>query len=121
MKIALLLIPVLLCGFISIVVGQQNLQFIYVGSEPRTNEGVLITSTTFQGDYLKGKDSPRTKIYYTNQRILDTLRSYISHSHLVKRGDRFMREHDEIDAVKLIDAFKIVGAGADPFFITGKD
>jgi hypothetical protein len=121
MKLIILLLPVLLCGFINIAVGQRNIQFIYIGSEPRTNEGVLITSAAFRGEYLNGEGRRLTKIYYTNQKALDTLKSYISSSNLVNLSDSFKRENGKIDTVKLIDAFKIIGADANPLYIRGKD
>src|ERR1700734_3253613 len=121
MKRILVFLPVLICGIMRMAVGQQNIQFIYIGAYPGAHEDVLITSAAFQGDYLKGKYTRLTKMYYTNQKTLDTLKSYISRSNLVRRLDSYKRENGEIDTGMLIDAFKIIGAGPNPLYIRGKD
>jgi hypothetical protein len=121
MKLILLLLPVLLFGFVRIAAGQQNVQFIYIGSYPDNHEDVLITSADFRGDYLRGKDSRLTKMYYTNQRTLDTLKSYILRNNWIKRSDTSKRENDKIDTGKLSDAYKIMGADAYPLYFKGKD
>ena len=81
----------------------------------------MITSAAFQGDYLKGSDLRLIKIYYTNQRTLDTLSSYISRSNWIKRSDTSKRDNGKIDTVEVIDAFKIVGADRYPLYVRGKD
>ena len=121
MKLVILLFLVFLGGFTRIAVGQKNIQFIYIGSEPCCGEDVLITSADFRGDYLKGKDSRLTKLYYTDQRTLDTLRSFISRSNWVKRSDTSNRENIEIDMLKSLDAFKIIGVDSFPLYIAGHD
>jgi hypothetical protein len=121
MKLIILFLPVLLCGFINISLGQQNIQFIYIGSTPDNYQDVLISSATFQGDYIKGNDRRLTKIYYTNQRTLDSVKAYILRSSWVKRSDTSEREKSEVDTVKLIHAFKIVGVETYPLYVKGKD
>ena len=55
------------------------------------------------------------KIYYTDERTLDTIRSYISQSNFVKR------ENGEIDTIKKIDAYKIIGVDEHPLYVYGHD
>jgi hypothetical protein len=76
MKPVILLFP-LLCGLGKITVGQQNILFIYIASEKGVHDSALITSVHFPRGYLESKI---LQVYYTDQRTIDTVRSYISHS-----------------------------------------
>jgi hypothetical protein len=118
MKLILLLS--LLCGLMTVAAGQQNLQFIYIGSDQGGRESVLITSSNSQADYLKGKNSRMVKVYYTDQRTIDSIRSYISRSKWVTRFDSFNRGNGEKDTLKLPDAYKIMGVDSHPLYVEGK-
>jgi hypothetical protein len=120
-KLIFLLPLVFLAGFARIAEGQQNIQFIYIGSDPRGTKEVLLTSGAFQGDYLVGEDSHRAKIYYVDQRTLDTIRSYILQSNLVKRSDTSKSQIDKVDTVKFLDAYKIIATEPDTLYVKGKD
>ncbi|HEV3411444.1 MAG TPA: hypothetical protein VG101_03155 [Puia sp.] len=115
----ILLLP-LVCGLMTVAAGQQYLQFIYIGSDQRGRESVLITSSNSQADYLKGKDSRMVKVYYADQRTIDSIRSYISRSKWVNGLDSFSRGNGEKDSPKLPDAYKIMGVDSHPLYIEGK-
>jgi hypothetical protein len=116
----ILLLP-LVCGLVTVAAGQQNLQFIYIGSDQTGRESVLITSSNSQADYLKGKDPRMVNVYYTDQRTIDSIRSYISQSKWVSRFDTFNRGNGEMDTPKLPDAYKIMGVDSHPLYVEGKD
>jgi hypothetical protein len=108
----------LLCGLAKITVGQQNIQFIYIGSGRVDHDSVMITSMRFSGGYPESKN---LKVYYTDPMILDTLRSYISHSNYVRESYSSPSKNKEIDTLKLLDAYKITGVDERPLYVDGAD
>ena len=119
MKLILLL--QFICGFMTVVAAQQNFLFIYIGSDHSGRGSVLITSDDSQVRYLEGKDSRMVKVFHTDQRTLDSIRSYIWRNHWVNRCDTFNRGNGEMDSLKLSDAYKIVGVDSRPLYVGGED
>lgn len=99
-------------------VGQQNIEFIYNGSDRVDHDSVVITSMQYPGRYSESK---HLKVYYTDQRTLDTLRSYISHGNYIRGRYTSPRKNEGIDTLKLLDVYKITGADAHPLFADGID
>jgi hypothetical protein len=58
-------------------------------------------------------------VYYTDQRTIDSIRSFISQSEWVNRFDTFNRGNGEIDTSKLRDAYKIMGVETHPLYVEG--
>lgn len=121
MKLLILLFPALLCGFRTVSVGQQDIQFIYIGCEKGSHECVLITSTDLGGRYSESKEPQFRKEYYTDQRTIDTLKSYISRSNYITHLSAPEIAKAEIDTHKLVDAYKIIGIDKYTFFVKGND
>jgi hypothetical protein len=122
MKLFLLIFPTLLCGFRMVSVGQKNIQFIYIGSEKEGHECVLITSTDLGGRYSESKEPQfKKEYYYTDQRTIDTLKSYISRSNYITQLSASEIANAEIDTHKLVDAYKIIGIDKYTFFVKGND
>jgi hypothetical protein len=115
MKLIILMFA-LLCGWAKITLGQRNIQFIYVGSGKVDHDSVVIGSMHFPGGYSGSK---HLKVYYTDQRTLDTLRSYILHSNFVKESHSSRNENYGIDTLKLLDVYKIIGVAENPLYVDG--
>jgi hypothetical protein len=62
MKLNLLHLIILLCGLIRTAVGQQSIQFIYIGPENGDHDSVLITTANPYGERSKSLRDRLTKV-----------------------------------------------------------
>ncbi|HET6255230.1 MAG TPA: hypothetical protein VFE32_14210 [Puia sp.] len=110
-----------LCSFAQVARCQETIRFVYIGPEKGDHESVWVTSAAFQNEFQRNADSLHEKVYYTDQRTIDTLRSYIARSNYVTQSyDPNIRKIEQ-DTPTLLDAYKITGVAPYPLFISGSD
>ncbi|HET6255231.1 MAG TPA: hypothetical protein VFE32_14215 [Puia sp.] len=103
------------------LVDVRTIQFVYIGPEKGDHESVWITSAAFQNEFQRNADSLHEKGYYTDQKTIDTLRSYIARSNYVSQSYDSKIRKIEPDTLALLDAYKITGVAPYPLFTSGYD
>jgi len=121
MKLILLLLPLLLCGFPRIAVGQQRIQFIYIGSEKGDHDSVLITTANPYDECSKNLEGRLTKVYYTDQTSIDSLRSFMTRIDFITKSYPSKNKKKEIDTLAQLDVYKIIGAAPYPLYVEGSN
>jgi len=102
-------------------VGQQNIEFIYIGSGKGSHDSVVISSANPNDNHPKCLEGPFTKVYYTDQLSMDSLRSFITHTDFVTKSYRSKVKNNEIDTLAQLDAYKIMGAAPYPLYLDGSN
>jgi hypothetical protein len=111
MKLIILLLPVLLCGFINIAIGQHNIQFIYIGGYSGNDQSVVLTSVKD----LKMND---VEILLIDHRTLDTLRAYILRNYMEWRTRVAPPINTTTDTLNALGGIKVIGVDLNPLYFS---
>jgi hypothetical protein len=82
---------------------------------------VLITTANPYAESSKSLEGRHTKVYYTDQISVDTLRSLITRTNLVTNSCPWKIQEKDNDTFARLDVYKIIGAAQSPLYVEGSN